>query len=584
MDPTNHQADGTVPGIALAGRREWLGLAVLALACLLYAMDLTVLHLAVPSLSAELRPSSAELLWITDIYGFMVAGFLVTMGTLGDRIGRRRLLLLGATAFGVVSVLAALSTTPEQLIAARALLGIAGATLAPSTLSLIFTMFLDPRQRQVAIGIWITSFSAGGAIGPVMGGVLLERFWWGSVFLLAVPVMALLLALGPRVLPEYRDPGAGRLDLISAAMSLVAVLAVVFGLKLTAQDGFGGLAGAAVLVGVGVGLLFARRQLTLADPMIDLRLFRSTAFNASLATNLVGIFIAVGYFLFVAQYLQLVLGLSPLEAGLWSLPSAVGFIVGSNLAPRILRRVRPAPVIGTGLAMAAVGLAVLTRVGGSHDADLALLAGASLVISLGLAPVFTATTDLIVSSAPPERAGAASGISETGAELGGALGIAILGSIGIAIYRGQLAGALPADLPDQAAAAVQDTLGGAVGVAAQLPAGLGAVVLAAAQDAFVQGLQLTAALSAAVAVATAVMATVLLRSVPAGTQAEQPAPAAEPAGQPAPAAEPRPIILGEDAFQVIRSGSGCMACPGERRLEEVHDGDRRPHREGRNRS
>ena len=584
MDPTNHQADGTVPGIALAGRREWLGLAVLALACLLYAMDLTVLHLAVPSLSAELRPSSAELLWITDIYGFMVAGFLVTMGTLGDRIGRRRLLLLGATAFGVVSVLATLSTTPEQLIAARALLGIAGATLAPSTLSLIFTMFLDPRQRQVAIGIWITSFSAGGAIGPVMGGLLLERFWWGSVFLLAVPVMALLLALGPRVLPEYRDPGAGRLDLISAAMSLVAVLALVFGLKLTAQDGFGGLAGAAVLVGVGVGLLFARRQLTLADPMIDLRLFRSTAFNASLATNLVGIFIAVGYFLFVAQYLQLVLGLSPLEAGLWSLPSAVGFIVGSNLAPRILRRVRPAPVIGVGLAMAAVGLAVLTRVGGSHDADLALLAGASLVISLGLAPVFTATTDLIVSSAPPERAGAASGISETGAELGGALGIAILGSIGIAVYRGQLAGALPADLPDQAAAAVEDTLGGAVGVAAQLPAELGAVVLAAAREAFVQGLQLTAALSAAVAVATAVMATVLLRSVPAGTQAEQPTPAAGPAGQPAPAAEPGPIILGEDAFQVIRSGSGCMACPGERRLEEVHDGDRRPHREGRNRS
>jgi DHA2 family multidrug resistance protein-like MFS transporter len=547
-------------------------------------MDLTVLHLAVPSLSAELQPSSVELLWITDIYGFMVAGFLVTMGTLGDRIGRRRLLLLGATAFGVVSVLAALSTTPEQLIAARALLGIAGATLAPSTLSLIFTMFLDPRQRQVAIGIWITSFSAGGAIGPVMGGVLLERFWWGSVFLLAVPVMALLLALGPRVLTEYRDPGAGRLDLISAAMSLVAVLALVFGLKLTAQDGFGGLAGAAVLVGVGVGVLFARRQLTLADPMIDLRLFRSTAFNASLATNLVGIFIAVGYFLFVAQYLQLVLGLSPLEAGLWSLPSAVGFIVGSNLAPRILRRVRPAPVIGVGLAMAAVGLAVLTRVGGSHNADLALLAGASLVISLGLAPVFTATTDLIVSSAPPERAGAASGISETGAELGGALGIAILGSIGIAVYRGQLAGALPADLPDQAAAAVEDTLGGAVGVAAQLPAELGAVVLAAAREAFVQGLQLTAALSAAVAVATAVMATVLLRSVPAGTLAEQPTPAAEPAGQPAPAAEPGPIILGEDAFQVIRSGSGCIACPGERRLEEAHDGDRRPHREGRNRS
>jgi DHA2 family multidrug resistance protein-like MFS transporter len=562
MDPT----DMTTPAATRAGRREWIGLAVLALACLLYAMDLTVLHLAVPALSADLQPSSAQLLWITDIYGFMVAGFLVTMGTLGDLIGRRRLLLLGATAFGALSVLAALSTSPEQLIASRALLGIAGATLAPSTLSLIFNMFQDPGQRSTAIGIWITSFSAGGAIGPVLGGVLLEHYWWGSVFLLAVPVMALLLALGPRVLPEYRDPEAGRLDLVSAAMALVAVLAVVFGLKLTAQDGFdglAGLAGAAILVGLVVGLLFARRQLTLADPMIDLRLFQNTAFNASLATNLLGIFIAVGYFLFVAQYLQLVLGLSPLEAGLWSLPSAVGFIVGSNLAPRILRRVRPAPVIGAGLAMAAVGLAVLTQVGGSHDADLAILAGASLLVSLGLAPVFTATTDMIVSSAPPERAGAASGISETGSELGGALGIAILGSIGVAVYRGALADTLPADLPAQAAAAARDTLGGAVGVAAQLPAELGAAVLAAAQEAFVRGLQLTAALSAAVAVAIAVVATVLLRDVPAGAEAET-------AERPAPAAEPAPFVLPEDAFQVIRSGSGCMACPGESRLEDAH--------------
>src|SRR6266511_490419 len=296
------------------GRREWIGLGVLTLACLLYVMDLTVLHLAVPSISEQLHPSSAQLLWIIDIYGFMVAGFLITMGTLGDRIGRRKLLLAGAAAFGAVSILAAFSTSAEMLIASRALLGIAGATLAPSTLSLIFTMFQDPSQRTTAIGIWITSFSAGGAIGPVLGGVLLERFWWGSVFLLALPVMALLLVLGPRVLPEYRDPGAGRLDLVSAFMSLVAVLAVVFGLKQIAQDGIGPLAAAAVLVGLVVGVLFVRRQLTLADPMIDLRLFRSQAFNASLATNLLGIFIVVGYFLFVAQYLQLVLGLSPLEA------------------------------------------------------------------------------------------------------------------------------------------------------------------------------------------------------------------------------------------------------------------------------
>ena len=539
---------------------------MLALACLLYAMDLTVLHLAVPSLSADLQPSSAQLLWITDIYGFMVAGFLVTMGTLGDRIGRRRLLLLGAAAFGVVSVLAALSTSAEQLIASRALLGIAGATLAPSTLSLIFAMFVDPGQRAKAIGVWIAAFSAGGAIGPVAGGVLLELFWWGSVFLLALPVMVLLLALGPRVLPEYRDPDAGRLDLASAAMSLVAVLAVVFGLKQVAQDGPGPLAVLAVLVGLATGVGFVRRQGALADPMIDLGLFRSRVFNASLATNFLGIFIAVGYFLFVAQYLQLVLGLSPLEAGLWSLPSAVGFIVGSNLAPRILRRVRPAWVIGAGLGLAAVGLGVLTQVGGSPDADLAILVGASLLVSLGLASVFGSTTDLIVSSAPPERAGAASGISETSAELGGALGIAILGSIGMAVYRAELAASLPAGIPAEATAVARDTLGGAVGVASQLGGQAGAALVEVAREVFVQGMQLTVTLSAAVAVGVAVMAAVLLRGVPAGAEAE---PDQQPAPEPVAATPPEPEPQPEPAIQIIRAGSGCLACPGERSFSQA---------------
>ena len=548
-------ADQQVPQEAtLAGRREWIGLAVLALACLLYAMDLTVLHLAVPALSEDLQPSSAQLLWITDIYGFMVAGFLVTMGTLGDRIGRRRLLLTGAAAFGVVSVAAAFSVSPEMLIASRALLGIAGATLAPSTLSLIFSMFHDPRQRTVAIGVWITAFSAGGAVGPVVGGVLLEHFWWGSVFLVTLPVMALLLVLGPRVLPEYGDPGAERLDLASAALLLVAVLTVIFGVKEIAQDGLSWLVVSAILVGLAVGVVFVRRQFGLADPMIDPRLFKVPAFSAALATNLVGIFIAVGYFLFVAQYLQLVLGLSPLQAGLWSLPSAAGFIVGSNLAPQILRRVRPAYVIGGGLAMAAVGLGVLTRVGGS--ADLAILVAASAIVSLGLAPVFTATTNLIVGSAPPERAGAASGISETGSELGGALGIAILGSIGVAIYRGGLADALPAGVPAQAAAAARDTLGGAAAVARQLPADAGAALLAASREAFTTGLQVTAGISAVVAVGIAVLATVMLREVP-------PTAEAEPAEQPAAAVEPRRAAQPEEPVQLIRSGGGCVACPGE---------------------
>jgi len=271
---------------ARAGRREWIGLAVLALACLLYSMDLTVLNLALPAISTDLEPSSAQLLWIVDVYGFVLAGSLITMGTLGDRIGRRRLLLIGAVAFAAASVLAAMSTSAEMLIASRALLGLAGATLAPSTLSLIRNMFLDPGQRTVAIGVWITSFSAGAVIGPPLGGLLLEFFWWGSVFLLALPVMALILVLGPVLLPEFKDPDAGRLDLVSAALSLAAVLAVIYGLKQVAQDGLEWSPALSIAAGLGLGALFVRRQQRLADPLIDLRLFRVPAFSASLAAYL----------------------------------------------------------------------------------------------------------------------------------------------------------------------------------------------------------------------------------------------------------------------------------------------------------
>jgi MFS transporter, DHA2 family, multidrug resistance protein len=413
----------------------------------------------------------------------------------------------------------AFSTSAEMLIVSRALLGIAGAALAPSTLSLIFHMFQDARQRSVAIGVWIGSFSAGSAIGPVLGGVMLEHFWWGSVFLLALPVMALLLLLGPRVLPEYRDPDAGRLDLVSAAMSVVAVLAVTYGLKEIAQDGLGWVAGACILAGLTLGVVFVRRQRALADPMIDVGLFRITAFTAALSINFLAIFVAVGYFLFVAQYLQLVAGLSPLQAGMWSLPSALGFIVGSQLAPRIVRRVRPALVIGGGFALSAAGLVALTQVGTAGG--LAPLVTGSVLISLGLAPVFGLTTELIVGSAPPERAGAASGISETAAELGGALGIAFLGSIGVAIYRSGLASRLPAEIPAAAAAIARDTLGGAVAVAGELPGRLGTAVLQAAREAFVQGMQLSSAIAAAVAVGLAILAVVVLRDRAVGPQAPE---------------------------------------------------------------
>jgi MFS transporter, DHA2 family, multidrug resistance protein len=453
-----------------AGRREWIGLAVIALPCLLYSMDLTVLFLALPHLSADLQPSSVQLLWITDIYGFLLAGSLITMGTLGDRIGRRRLLLVGAVAFGAASILAAFSTTPEQLIAARALLGVAGATLAPSTLSLLRTMFADPRQRTLAIGVWISSFSAGAAVGPLAGGALLERFWWGSVFLLAVPVMALLLVLGPLLLPEYRDAGAGRPDLSSAAMSLAAVLLVIWGLKQLAQDGFGLPPTLSILAGLAVGVVFVRRQRRLADPLLDLRLFRSPAFSAALAANTLDFFVAFAAFLFIAQYLQLVVGLSPLQAGLWMLPSSAGFIVGSLLTPLLVRRARPAYVMAAGMALAAVGFALLTRL--DPAGGLAVLVAGSVVFSLGSAPMTTLATDLMVGTAPPERSGAASGISETSSELGGALGIAVLGSIAVA------------------------------------------------SDGFTQGVRLSFAISAAVAIGIAILVVTLLRHAGTGSEPE----------------------------------------------------------------
>ena len=492
-----------------ATTREWVGLAVLCLACLLYVMDLTILHLAVPSISADLEPSSTQLLWIIDIYGFFVAGSLITMGTLGDRVGRRKLLMIGAAAFGAVSVLAAFSTSAEMLIASRALLGIAGATLAPSTLSLIFAMFSDPRERSVAIGVWIGSFSAGSAIGPVLGGIMLEYFWWGSAFLVALPVMAALLVLGPRVLPEYRDPDAGRLDLPSAALSVAGVLVVIYGLKEIASVGVKPLSVAAIVVGLTIGTVFVRRQRRLEDPMIDIRLFTIRAFNAALAVNFLAIFVAVGYFLFIAQYLQLVSGMSPLEAGLWSLPSAFGFIAGSQLAPRIVDRITPHVLIGGGLAVAALGLLLLTQVAASSGVGTLIVS--SVIISLGLAPVFGLTTELIVGSAPPERAGAASGISETSAELGGALGIAILGSVGVAIYRGRLDAALPTDVPAEAAAAARDTLGAAGSVAEQLPEPIGSALLDAARSAFVDGMHLTAWIAAVLAFAIAALAFAALR-------------------------------------------------------------------------
>jgi MFS transporter, DHA2 family, multidrug resistance protein len=479
-----------------APRRAWLGLAVLALPCLLYSMDLTVLNLAVPHLSADLHPSSTELLWIVDVYGFFVAGSLVTMGTLGDRIGRRRLLLIGAGAFGAASVLAAFAQSAAMLIATRAILGVAAATIAPSTLSLISNMFRDPRQRTIAIGVWVASFSAGGALGPMLGGVLLEHFWWGSVFLLAVPVMVLLLVLGPRVLPEFRDDAPGRLDVRSAALSIAAVLAAIYGVKRIAAHGVDAGAVACVAAGIALGIAFVRRQHRLAHPLVDLALFRVRPFAVCLTIYVLGAFAAFGTFLGIAQYLQLVLGMGPLEAGLWSAPSGAAFVVGSLAAPLLARWTSKAHVMAGGLALSALGAGVLALA-----PSFAVLMVGYLAFALGLSLTFTHAVDLVVGSAPPERAGSASALAETGAELGGAVGIAVLGSLITWLYRG----AMPADAP----AAAKQTLAGAVTAAHDLPPALASPLLAGARAAYAHAFSVTATICA-IAMVVATFATLRL--------------------------------------------------------------------------
>jgi MFS transporter, DHA2 family, multidrug resistance protein len=493
-----------------AGVREWIGLAVLALPALLASLELTVTHLALPAIAADLAASSTQLLWIVDVYAFLLAAVLVPVGALGDRIGRRKVLLIGSVGYGLASVFAAYAPNPELLIVARALMGVAGATLMPSTLSLTAAMFRDSHQRAVAIGVIIASVSGGTAIGPLVGGWMLEHFWWGSAFLLATPVMAVLLVAGPLLLPEHRGLRSGRLDLAGAALVLLAVLPVVYGLKQIAADGLSTAPVAAVVAGIAMGVLFVRRQRRLADPLIDLGLFADRAFRTAAAMLAFGIFVLWGSNYAIAQYLQLVAGLSPLIAGLWTAPSAAGVIVGSLVAPRIARRVPPPVVIGVGLIVSAIGYVVLATVAPADD--LVHLVLGAIVVSAGLGPMMALATDMVVGSAPVERAGAAASISSTAPQIGGAFGVAVLGSIVTAVYRNAMATSVPADVPPGAADAARDNIGTAAAAAQALPEPLAGPLLAAARAAFTTGFHVTAIVSAVLMV---LIAALVLRLRPA---------------------------------------------------------------------
>ncbi|MFJ8201206.1 MFS transporter [Streptomyces sp. NPDC096152] len=492
---TSHPAPPPGGAPARAGRREWTALCVLMLPLLLVSMDVSVLYFAIPAISADLEPSGTQQLWIFDIYAFVLAGLLMTMGSLADRIGRRRLLLIGAAAFGAASLVAAYADSAETLIAARAVLGVGGATLMPTTMALLRTVFTDPGQRAKAIGVWSGVMTAGIALGSVLSGVLVQFFWWGSVFLVNLPAMALLLVLGPVLLPESRNPASGRFDLLGVPLSMAAVLPVIYGLKEIPSHGWHVRYVVSITVGLLFATLFVHRQRTAASPMISPALFRGRGFAPAVVLNLLSAFGMMGSAFFSTQYLQSVLGKSALEAALWALLPSVPIGMAAPLATTLVQKgVHRAHVVTAGFAIAATGYGMLALTGPD---SLWLVLAACGVLASGIVMVMSQMTDLALGTAPAEQAGAASSLLETGQEFGGALGMAVLGSIGTAVYRH--------DIPSSAPAAAHETLGGALAVAGRLPGRAGDALAATAREAFTHGMR-GAALAGAVLLALAALA------------------------------------------------------------------------------
>ncbi|WP_370947440.1 MFS transporter [Amycolatopsis sp. cg5] len=496
---------------AKAGRKEWIGLAVLILPVLLVAMDITVLYFAVPSISADLQPSGTQQLWMMDVYGFVLAGLLITMGGLGDRIGRRKLLIIGTVLFGAASVACAFSTSPEMLIASRALQGIGGATLMPSTLGLIRNMFHDPKQRRKAVAVWSVGLSAGAGLGPVVSGLMLSSFHWGSIFLVNIPIMVLLLVLAPVLIPEYRSPNLGKFDLLGGALSLTAVLSIIWGLKEIAVHHTYAIPGAVIAVGLILGTFFIRRQATHSDPMIDLTLFRNRGFGPSITCNLVCFFGMIGFGIFSTQYLMEVLRMKPLEAALWTLAAPVIVSFVAPIAAIVAQKTRPAYIIAAGFAVAASGFLLITQVTTEHNIPLVITA---IVLSgVGIAVVLSIVTDMVVATAPAERAGGVSALLQTAQELGGALGIAVLGSIGAGFFGPAMDKTIPAGLPEGTLEAARQTLGGAHDVALKLPQAQGDNLFRVAQEAFVTAMHPAAITAAVVVLSAAVAALIFLRHI-----------------------------------------------------------------------
>ncbi|WP_107657808.1 MFS transporter [Nocardia suismassiliense] len=469
----------------VGSRRAWFGLAVLLLPVLLVSMDISVLFLAMPTLTVDLDPSAAQQLWILDIYGFLIAGLLITMGNLGDRIGRRNILLVGATIFGIASVVAAFAPSAAVLIVARALMGVGGATLLPSSLALISTLFPDARERAAAIGVWTAFFAGGSAVGPIIGGVLLHQFWWGSVFLINIPVLLILLAFGPFVLPEHRAGVLGPLDLPSVALSIGGILPLVYGVKHAAANGIDAESVIIALLGVLILIVFVRRQRKLDEPLLDLRLFSRAGFSVAIGSSLVGMMSLAAMSYLTSIYLQSVTGRDPLAAALLGIPMAVAVFIFSMSGARVGHRFGTRNTFVFALIASAVGNLMLLGVG-VHGGLGWYLAG-STIAGIGYGLAFTLVSDVAVSSVPAERAGSAVGISETSFELGNALGLALLGSLAALIFRsgGDFAATLGETIHES---------------------GDNAALIESARESFVSGMHIATAVGATLLVAMAMIA------------------------------------------------------------------------------
>ncbi|HEX9995446.1 MAG TPA: MFS transporter [Acidimicrobiales bacterium] len=501
-------------------RRRWGTLVVLCLSLLIIGLDNTILNVALPTLQRDLDASTSQLQWIVDSYVLVFAGLLLTAGAIGDRFGRKGALNLGLVVFAVASVLSAYADSAGMLIATRALMGVGGAFIMPTTLSILTNVFTDPRERARAIAAWSGVAGLGIALGPVTGGWLLEHFWWGSVFLVNVVVVVVALAAGAVLVPTSRDDETPPLDLVGAALSVAGLTALVWAIIEAPISGWGsgpivaGFAAAAVLL--GAFLVWERR---VAHPMLPLTFFSNPRFSAaSVAVTLVffGLF---GSLFLLTQYLQSVLGYTALEAGVRLLPLALVLSVAAGASARLVERIGTKRVVALGLVLVASGLVLASTA--SAESGYGLVVSAMMIMAMGMGLTMAPSTESIMGSLPLGKAGVGSAVNDTTRQVGGALGVAVLGSIVSSGYRPDVTDRLAGSLPPEALEVVTDSVGGAVGVAARVGGPAGDVVAAVARTAFADAMGAALLVGAAVAFLGAVVALLWLpaRAVEPGSAA-----------------------------------------------------------------